>query len=245
MKDLTSYEKHNSEYETNTGDVEFNKAIYKKYDEENQFENLGFKKAIEKTTDLPKIHIDIGSGTGWLLRKTSPYFEKVIGIEPSKKATNTASKILEAENISFMNKDMVDGIKDINPTSPVFITTSTVLNHIKNFYVSEFLSILNNIPDNSVIYLDERYGKNIQWNLWYIRSKEWWAKNLPEWQLEFFALNNEGYKSGIYGIKVGKQKVSKDFKMNFFKKIFWIAQGYYYKTKRILMDLVKKIVKNK
>ena len=151
-KDLESYKKHNSEYITPQNSVEYNKEIIKKYDNKKQFENLGFKQAIESTTFLPKTHIDIGSGIGWLLIKTSEYFNNVIGVEPSKAAINIAEKIVQKNNVQFLNKDMIDAIKYINPKEPVFITTSTVLNHIQNYYVEDFLKLLNSLPKNSILY---------------------------------------------------------------------------------------------
>ena len=51
---------------------------------------------------------------------------------------------------------MVDGIKDININDSIFITTSVVLSHIKDYYVEEFLGLLNKLPNNSVLYFDER-----------------------------------------------------------------------------------------
>jgi SAM-dependent methyltransferase len=240
MKDLDSYKKHNSEYETDTGGIEHNENIYKKYDQENQFKNLGFEDAIMRTENLPLTHIDIGSGVGWLLRKTSPYFKDVIGIEPSTQAIKTAEALNKNENVSFLNEDMVDGLQSINPTEPVFITTSVVLSHIKDFYVADFLKLVNALPAGSVLFFDERYDKNIQWNLWYIRSKDWWAKNLPEWNLNFMELENSDYKSGIYGIKTGENNTATKFKMNVAQKILWTIQGIYYKAKRIVIDVIKK-----
>ena len=91
-KDLESYKKHDQHHINHSKDIASVLGIIKKYDEDNIFEKMGFKKAIETTDELPNIHIDIGSGMGWLLIKTSKYFEKIIGIEPSKSAIDTAKK---------------------------------------------------------------------------------------------------------------------------------------------------------
>lgn len=254
-KDLKSYEKHDSEYrDSNINNVEIIKKLYEKYDNEDQFGTTGLRRSIEEIKNLPKIHIDVGSGGGWLLRKTSPLFERVIGIEPSTDGVKFASTILKDHfsftNIEFINMEMVDGMKEFinnnnsaNPTQPAYVTTSIVLSHIEDAYVSAFLQQLNRIPNNSVLFFDERYGKNIHRTLWHIRSKNWWAKNLSDWQLSFYELNNSGYKSGIYGVKVGKSNVTDTFIMNSFEQFLWSLEGLTYSLVNGLKSAIKTLVK--
>ncbi len=211
-KDLQSFYKHDSEYNSESiNSIGQNAHLFEQYKITNQFEKLGFDLALKLTSVMPNMHIDIGCGTGWLLNEMSDRFNQVIGIEPSKKAIEIATKLLgQKRNLDFINKDMVDGFTQIAPKEPVFITTSTVLNHIEDFYVESFLSgTVDELPDGSVLFFDERYDKNIQWNMWHVRSKDWWSTRLPNWQLVFLNIENSGYPSGIYGIRVGRTRVLK------------------------------------
>lgn len=243
-KDLQSFEKHTKDYEE-IYTLDKVKEILKEYTRENLFQKLGFEKAINKTKNI-NTHIDIGCGSGWLLYETSLLFKKVIGIEPSKTILEKAKIITSNNNysnIEFLNTDMIDGIDLLEIKEPVFITTSTVLSHIKDFYVKKFLKRLNSLPEGSYLFFDERYDKNIQQNMWHIRNKNWWAKNLNNWQLEFFELENSGYKSGIFGTKIKKGEKINYFDLTFFEKIKWQIEGILNKINRIVRFLKKKFSK--
>ncbi|MFM2383938.1 MAG: Prochlorococcus phage [Candidatus Parcubacteria bacterium] len=245
QKDLQSYHVHDSEYrDKKLNNLQIISDLYKKYDEERQFEVTGFARAIERTSPLPETHIDVGCGGGWLLRKTAPLFKEVVGIEPSLEAINYAKTLLSTQfqNISFINAEMLEGIKSCFSRGKSFITTSIVLSHIDDTYVSAFLDEFKYFPDGSILFFDERYGKNIQKDMWHIRSKAWWASQLPDWQLTFFDLNNTGYKSGIYGIKIGKDSIKDVYKMNRFQKIVWGVQG---KIHTLLFKLKKLFISKK
>lgn len=236
-KDLNSYIAHNAQYEVNDITEKNTLNTIKKYDALQLYERQGFVSAIEKFSHR-KLHIDIGSGTGWLLRKTAPVFEKVIGIEPSKTATQASSKALsQYSNIEYINEDMVDALKVINITEPAFFTSAIVFSHIKNFHVTNFLNELDNAPAGSTLYFFENYDTNIQHPFWYIRNKEWWAKRLPNWQLTFFDLQNDEYKAGIYGINVGRQNVTNTYALSFSRKIIWTISGWINLSKKALKKL--------
>lgn len=221
-KDLQSFQRHDSEYNSeNINSVELNRKMLRRYAEEGLFEKLGFDLAIRLTKRLPQTHVDIGSGTGWLVDRMSDIFERSVGIEPSKTAIGIAQKIIHKKNIDFINSDMIDGMRELSPEAPVFITTSTVLNHIENFYVQEFLALVDTMPTGSVLFFDERYDKNINWNMWHVRSKDWWSQNLPNWQLVFLNIENSGYSSGIYGTRIGKESVLKTHAMGPCAKAAW------------------------
>lgn len=240
-KDLQSFEEHNKEY-NELYTLESMKEVLDNFDKEKSFEVLGFKQALDKISGV-KTHIDIGCGSGWLLYKTSPLFDRVIGIEPSKAVVEMDEKIAKERNftnVEFLNMDMIDGIKKLDIKEPVFITTATVLSHIKDFYVKEFLRVLNDLPEGSAIFFDERYDKNIQQNMWHIRSRNWWAKNLPDWQLEFFGLDLSGYKSGIFGRKIKKGQKIENFELNSIQKIKWHVNGLNHRKNRLA-----RFVKNK
>ena len=230
QKDLKSYLAHHSSYsDPNVNSLAKNIELHERYRLENLFVLNGFELAIKLTSCLPSTHIDIGSGTGWLLRYTSRLFKNVIGIEPSEPAVKVAQQIYTSyPNISFVNQDMVDALQTLSPSDPVFLTTAIVLSHINNEYVAYFLAKVNELPIGSVLYFDEGYDKNINTNLWYIRSRQWWAKNLPNWQIVFLNLDISGYKRGIYGVCVGDMNVLPMNTMGKIEKLAWNTQGLYY-----------------
>lgn len=238
-KDLDSYFEHDKQY-SSLNSLSWHKGRYKEYDELNYFENLGFKKIIEDHPEVRKIHIDIGSGAGWLLLKTATYFDNVIGIEPSKSAVRMAAIFAkDFKNIHFINSDMIDGIKLISLVDQVFFTTSAVLSHIKDYHVVEFLKLIDNAPVGSVLFFREPYDKNIQRNLWHIRRKKWWANNLSNWDLTFCNYTNDGYSNGISGICVGKERVINHYDTTILEDIFWIVSSIYYQSKYLTGTLLK------
>lgn len=231
-KDLQSYKKHDDEFNTDLNSYETTISVIEKYDSEKQFERHGFELAIKLTSKLPNTHIDIGSGNGWLLRKMSQHFEKVIGIEPSKTGAELSLKVnSNKKNISVLNMDMIDGIKDLNPQKPVFMTTSTVLNHIENYYVKEFLSNVNLLPIDSILFFDERYDKEADLKMWHVRNKDWWRKSLPNWQLIFLDISIDNYPSGIYGICLGKEKLQNKYNETKLQKVMWATKQFARKVK--------------
>lgn len=220
-----SYEEHNREYETVSG-LSWCKQHYKDFEERQFFKNLGFEDVVIKESQTINHHVDIGSGAGWLLTNTSKYFSKVTGVEPSFKATEIA-KILNQNqsNIEFVNLGMMEFVKQFKPVEPFFMTTSTVLSHIDNTTVREFLKELDLCPIGSKFYFGEPYGKNRNQYLWYVRNKSWWAESLPSWQLEFRDKKNDDYPFGIYGEYVGKDYVTNKYSMSKFDKLKWIISG--------------------
>lgn len=222
---ISSYEAHNKQYE-DVNSLEWHKKIYQQYKDEKIFEKLKFKKIIKDFVIFKDLHIDIGSGAGWLLGYTAPLFKKVIGIEPSSAAIEISKYFnKEYENIEHINSGMVEGLAKINVNIPVFITTSTVLSHINDFEVKKFLEKVNNLPDSSILFFQEPYGKNRQQYLWHIRNREWWAKNLYDWDLNFDNNFDDGYFRGIIGQRVGKENVKNKYKINIYEKMAWFLSG--------------------
>lgn len=236
-KDLKSYEKHNKGYIEDPSYYE-KEAIINRTEQYKDFERSGFALALLITSKMPSIHIDIGSGVGWLVRKMSPRFSKSYGIEPSHSAVEAAKKLNEdTPNIHFLEMDMVDGYKKINLESPAFFTTGAVFSHIENYYVAEFLKLLNEAPTDSVLFFSENYDKNIDWEMWHIRSKEWWRGNLSNWQLIFLDIENQGYSSGIYGLKMEKLDLLATNHRSGVWKYFWSTE----KLSNIAIRIIKKI----
>lgn len=243
-KDLKSYVEHDKDYH-GVFDIESFRKIKDFVEKNNELEKTGFKKAIAQSGNN-KLHIDIGSGGGWLLYNTSPIFEKVIGVEPSKAACDNVNILIKEygyNNIEIINADMIDALKTLDLKIPAFLTTTVVLSHIKDFYVKQFLQLLNTIPNGSTLYFCERHDRNIHQNLWHIRRKYWWAKNLSEWQLEFFDIENDGYKTGIFGRKVGKENVTNHFIPTLKENILWFFDGIKNKFSGIIRYSKRKIKK--
>lgn len=224
-KDTKSYNAHNAEYET-TSDLDWSRDRFQEYDKFNYFEVLGFKKIIKEYSGVTKRHVDVGSGAGWLLAKTAPYFECVIGIEPSAAAVRIAKHFTQQfENVEYIESDMIKGLASLNLIDPTLFTTSTVLSHIEDDEVAQFLKLLNTAPVGSVLFFREPYGKNRQQYLWHIRSREWWARHLPQWNLTFCGYEGNGYLNGIKGVCVGSNKVVDRYVMGFFERIIWHISG--------------------
>lgn len=231
--DTRSFKIHDAEYRTTAG-LEYSKAKIKEYDDIDLFSANGFRNAVERAKHSATIHIDIGSGSGWLLIKTAPHFKRVIGIEPSSAAVDVAAEITKGiPNIEYVNKDMVEGIKAIAPREPTFLTTGIVLSHIRDFHVKSLARALDSLPDGSILYFDEPYGTNVHQKMWYIRSKQWWANNLSAWELEFTGRPGNGYLNGIFGRKVGAGKRSNSYIMSGREKIAWHIEGMRSRAKRL------------
>jgi len=220
-----SFAAHHAGYETDFG-LDWCRKHYADYEKLNNFAKHGFERHVIEAVKTVNIHIDIGSGAGWLVRKTASYFATVYAVEPSLAATEIAKELnKDLSNIQFMNMGMFEFMTTKQPQVPYFLTTGTVLSHINNDTVKEFLKLLNNAPRGSRLYFGEPFDRNRYQYLWYIRSKAWWAAALPDWQLEFSDYINDAYPFGISGVAVGKENVTNRYTMSFSQKIIWIISG--------------------
>lgn len=239
-KDLQSYHVHDKDYKEKK-EFYLPEAIISRTEESSDFERTGFELALAITKDLPKVHVDIGCGVGWLLRKMSPSFGSSIGIEPSSAALEAARRLTrDCNNVSFIQADMADAFDELPPHTPIFFTTGAVLSHIEDFHVKTFLKKLDTAQDGSALFFSENYDRNIQWGMWHIRSKEWWRKHLPSWQLIFLDISNSGYPSGIYGVKKSKEHLVKTFERTTLWNTYWIID----KFNNIYKRGINKIAKN-
>ncbi len=225
-KDLHSYEEHNKGYENDKHYYQ-KEVILARTEATKDFERTGFGLALSLTKRLPKIHVDIGSGVGWLLHKMAPHFEKSYGIELSHAAVLAGRKVTsEYPTVTHLEMDIIDGYKRLDLKEPAFFTTGAVFCHIENYYVAEFLHELNQAPTGSVLYFSENYDRNIDWSLWHVRSKEWWRKHLPNWQLIFLDIENGGYASGIYGVSQEYKNVLPAHERGMLWSIYWSIDKY-------------------
>jgi len=249
-KDLASFYRHNAGY--NQVNFESMKQGIDAAQKFNPFEAHGFKYAINKNPGVRSLHIDIGSGNGWLISHTAPLFQKVIGIEPSAKAIEFSKAYNPSfSNVEYMNMDMVDALSGLKIDQPYFATTAAVFCHIKDYYVALALEFINKAPAGSVLLFCEPYDKNIQQPFWYIRSQEWWRQHLPNWDLEFLGLTKAGdgkkekYKKSIYGICRGQASEVSVTKRGLLWKSYWLLSGQYYKLRYAAVRLVKSLLKIK
>jgi len=223
--------------------------LYKENDKQSLLQKMGFEDVFKKYQNKIHVYIDLGCGGGYLLNRASPYFNKVIGIEPSKAALDSAKEINnDISNISYINEPMIEGMQLVSKDQPYLITTSAVLSHITDEHVIEFLSYLNQTsPTGSAIYFYEPFGKNIQTNLWHIRSKGWWSKNLQGWSVFFGVIKDSGYIKGIYATKVSeKNQNENNSRSGFFYKIedlAWAMSGYFYRLEFSLKRFITKLLR--
>lgn len=202
--DVKSYVGHNKDY-VNFYTIQKTRRIFQRYEKQNLFETLGYEKMITRYPGVRDVHIDIGAGCGWLARRTSVYFNKVIAIEPSIAAVIMAKEITRGcKNIDFVISDAVTALTVLAPDSPVFLTTSTVFAHLEVDYLNNLLTLLNNMPTGSIFVFDEPYGCEISEELWCVRTEEWWTKKLSNWHLEFSGkrIPKRSYWKGLNGVKV-------------------------------------------
>lgn len=228
-----SLKKHEQDLTGITNLTDWHDRQFKDGDMYKQFEVLGYEKILKAFPQFRNLHIDIGCGGGWLVNRTSEYFSKVIGVEPSNKILEVARSLnKDKKNVEFLNLGMAEALKKINPQEPTFLTTCTVFSHIEDRFVEQFLKDADSLPNGSLIFFGEYYGYNSQRPFWYIRSKEWWAKNLPNWQL-IFNTSFLGKSYGICGIRVGQENVLNNYKFNSLEKIIWMFSGFYNKLKSL------------
>lgn len=202
--DIKSYVAHNEDY-TNFYTIEKVRKSFEKYEKQNLFRICGYEKMITRYPGVRGVHIDIGAGCGWLAKKTSAYFGKVIAIEPSVAAIIMAKEITRGcKNIDFVISDAITALGILAPDSPVFFTTSTVFAHLEVGYLNDLLGLLNNMPTGSIFVFDEPYGCELNEEGWCVRPEEWWTEKLPDWHLKFSGkrIPKRSYWKGLNGVKV-------------------------------------------
>ena len=212
---MNSYEAHNKQYEEK-----------EKLDEELRIHDLKTKDAQEKNggkwdnlykpghlhgewldsqTEI-KDAVDIGCGTGWFVNYLTNYknFENVIGIEPSQAAIDIAKKINE-NNITYLCGLAEDILPKITLNNPTLFTTFIVLSHLTDDIVIKILKEMNKVAKKgSVFIFNENVGTESHMNLWHCRTKDWWEKNLPDWEITYDERPRTDlriYKQGLMGVK--------------------------------------------
>lgn len=160
--------------------------------------------------DFPTIEttIDIGAGTGWASAAMSKRTKRVIAIEPSATAIEIGRK-LYPEN-TYPNIKWIIGFAEtllptLNISNPALFLSGCVLSHLRDTEVERICAIITKIaPPGSALSFAERWGDSSSHGyMWHVRSKDWWQRNLPGWQLDFHGPKVKGsnYNTGIHGRK--------------------------------------------
>lgn len=208
-----SYILHNQQYEQDFTNNTLNRNLEAsvKYEKEDFFNSteVKFGLLLKKYPQVRDTAIDIGCGTGWLSAKLSNTFEKVVALEPSQAALTMAKKYYPSKkysNIEWYNGFAEKLLPTLKVEQPCLFTTATVLSHIPDNAVKKILKKVNQIaPKGSILNLCECWGKEHHQFMWHIRTKKWWQKNLPGWELDFHGpsiQNLPDRHKGIHGIKI-------------------------------------------
>ena len=132
--------------------------------------------------------VDIGSGTGWFVNYLS-----------------SAKKINPDNNVTYLCGFAENELKKLKLNRSTLFTTSIVLSHLDDNTVINILTEMDKIsPNGSVFIFNENYGPTFHMNLWHCRTKEWWQKHLPKWNITFDERPRTDlqYKQGGLGIKI-------------------------------------------
>ena len=160
---------------------------------------------LKSNESVRKTAFDIGSGVGWMSCFLSDYFEEVISIEPSSKAIEVSKSLyLGKKNIRWIEGYAESVIDSLEINEPSLFITCSVFQHLEDFFVEKVLHAINvNAPKGSILNLQELWGEETHRNMQHSRTKEWWLKNLSNWDLDFHGpevLKN--INKGIHGIKI-------------------------------------------
>ena len=205
-----SYKEHHNQYLDKDSLKKHNKC-FEKYEKENLFNQPGsrFQDLLNKHQNINTVAIDIGCGVGWISVKLSPRFEKVIAIEPSNAALNTA-KILFPQN-KYSNIEWIEGFAEnilakLKLEKPSFFITGCVLSHLTDKSVKQICETINKIGHkDSILAFSECWGTESHEFMWHVRTKEWWQENMRDWKLDFHGpmiQNIPGRHKGFHGVKI-------------------------------------------
>lgn len=208
-----SYLRHNRQYEE-TGKLERDRDAGMK----NIAEDL-INGPEMRVSDLLALHpavrqaLDVGSGTGWSAAALSRLVDHVIAIEPSTAAieiSKTAYPASTYPNIEWINGLAEQVIPTVSITAPSLFLTGCVLSHIRDKEVQKICAVITKAaPQGSILSFAECWGE-AEWHqlMWHVRTKDWWQKQLPGWELDFHGpvvpekdTYKGQYHKGFWGVK--------------------------------------------
>jgi SAM-dependent methyltransferase len=204
-----SYLIHNSEY-LRSDKLETERKVHEEYSSEAQMNGPEIKlyDLLEKYPDVRSTAIDIGSGTGWHSAQLSSTFNKVISIEPSAGAIEISNELYKDDkykNIKKENGFAEDILRALALEEPTLYFTGCVLSHLRDKEVKAICKLINEkAPVGSILSFAECWGDDHHDFMWHVRSKDWWQKQLSNWELDFFGppiqdLSNRN--KGFHGCK--------------------------------------------
>lgn len=201
-----SFRDHNADF-LSPGFLDNERQAHQKNDSQGLIKIVGFENI--KSPAMKKMTaIDIGSGSGYFSSKFSKAFKKVIGIEPSKNGISVASTLYpksKYKNITWINGFAEVELAKIDMSKPLFFYTGTVLSHLPDSVVMKICAQLSRAKKKSILLFDEAYGPEYHKYMWHVRTKEWWQKQLPGWEITFNGRkiqNVANRKKGIRAIKI-------------------------------------------
>jgi len=209
----SSFKRHNGEFEMkNEEEIAAVRSELEKMDKsgfmdipENKFGQI-----LAKYPTVRHTAVDIGSGAGWLSAKLAGdyKFVEVMAIDPSPALINVAKGFYPAEQypaIKWVRGFAEDVLSNLNFTEPVFFFTGCVLSHLRDKEAARICEAVNKIsPIGSVLSFGECWGTEWHQYMWHVRTKEWWQRELPGWELDFHGPNIQevpGRHKGFHGVK--------------------------------------------
>ncbi len=208
-----SYQRHNNQYEE-PGKLEKDRDAGMKNIAEDLINGTEMRvKDLLQQHPLVRQAVDVGSGTGWSAAALSPLVDRVIAIEPSSAAIEI-SRAAYPPN-TYPNIEWVNGLaEEVLPTLslaiPSLFLTGCVLSHIRDKEVQEICAVITKAaPPGSILSFAECWGET-EWHqlMWHVRTKDWWRKQLPGWELDFhgpLVPDKDAYKGqyhkGFWGVK--------------------------------------------
>lgn len=203
--DQNSYKRHNQHYVTDALNVTRSKHAENTKNKVQYRPDNPIGEVVDNISPHVKIAVDIGAGHGWGANYLSQTFDKVYAIEPSEAAINLGKAIYpNNDKIVWMHGFAEDELNKLSLPGPAVFYCACVLSHLSNEAVEAICKSINDIAKpGSIVSLAENWGKTHSTHLWYSRSKDWWEKQFPDWDLSFRDTrgNISGMKKGIVGLR--------------------------------------------
>lgn len=208
-----SYKRHNRQYEDSDKFEKDYAAGLKNIQEDLINGNEMRVRDLLEQHPLVQKAVDVGSGTGWSSAALSRMVQNVIAIEPSCAAIEISKKAYPSNsypNILWINGLAEKVLPKLSLSVPSLFLTGCVLSHIRDKEVQKICSAITKVaPAGSVLSFAECWG-DTEWHqlMWHVRTKEWWQKQLPGWELNFHGPvvpEKDSYKGqyhkGFWGVK--------------------------------------------
>lgn len=160
---------------------------------------------LDKNPDI-QVCVDIGCGLGWASDFMAKTRKMVYAIEPSEHAMALAQDLFSGKkNIVWMPGFAEDELKKLELDGPTFFNTLCVLSHLEDEAVEAICDVVDfKAPEGSVLSFSELWGMESHEMFWHTRTKGWWQKALPGFDLSFIHRPCQGRYKSFTGIKKTK-----------------------------------------